>query len=255
MTKHDVASTTPNSAAPRRRSLPRLAKGLLVREWPRFWLRFAGREPLGRLAGRLAALAVPPAFGRAWLARMHPRGYIDPGATIRIRPGDLRLGANVYIGQDVLIYQFAAGCRVELGARTHIHHGCQIQLGEGGSLEVGADTHIQPRCQLSAYKAPIRIGAHVQIAPACAFYPYDHGIAPGQLIRAQPLTSKGGIVIEDDVWLSYGVIVLDGVRIGRGAVVGAGSVVTRDVPAGAVVAGVPARLIKLRGAADGAGSE
>jgi acetyltransferase-like isoleucine patch superfamily enzyme len=51
-------------------------------------------------------------------------------------------------------------------------------------------------------------------------------------------------VLEDNVWLGAGVIVLKGVRIGRGAVVGAGAVVTRDVPAGSVVAGVPARMIK-----------
>jgi acetyltransferase-like isoleucine patch superfamily enzyme len=86
----------------------------------------------------------------------------------------------------------------------------------------------------------------VSIAPYCAFYPYDHGIIPDLPIRQQPLRSRGGIVIEDEAWLGVGVIVLDGVRIGHGAVVGAGSVVTHDVPDGAVVHGFPARVLMMR---------
>jgi acetyltransferase-like isoleucine patch superfamily enzyme len=58
--------------------------------------------------------------------------------------------------------------------------------------------------------------------------------------------SRGGIIIGDEVWLGFGVVVLDGVRIGNGAVVGAGSVVTHDVPDGAVVHGIPARVLMMR---------
>lgn len=57
---------------------------------------------------------------------------------------------------------------------------------------------------------------------------------------------NGPIIIEDDVWLGYGVIVLSGVRIGRGAIIGAGSVVTKDVPAGAIAVGMPARVMRMR---------
>lgn len=218
----------------------------LADAWIHFWMGLSGRGRLGRVATRLAALAVPPAFGRTWLARLHPGGYVDPTATVAIRPADLRLGAHCFVGERVLLYQRDLGCRLELGERAHIFQECHIQVGEGGSVSIGPDTYIQPRCQLSAYKGPILIGANVVIAPHCAFYSYSHGIAPGQLIRQQPLTSKGGIVIEDDVWLSYGVVVLDGVRIGRGAVIGAGAVVTKDVPANAVAAGVPARVLRYR---------
>jgi acetyltransferase-like isoleucine patch superfamily enzyme len=64
-------------------------------------------------------------------------------------------------------------------------------------------------------------------------------------MRLQPLQTKGGIVIEDDVWIGFGVIVLDGVKIGKGAVLGAGSVVTRDIPDNTVAVGVPAKTIGL----------
>jgi acetyltransferase-like isoleucine patch superfamily enzyme len=96
------------------------------------------------------------------------------------------------------------------------------------------------------YKGPIQIGCQVQIAPNCAFYSYNHGFAPGDPIHKQPIWTKGGIIIHDDAWLGVGAIVLDGVRIGSGAVVGAGSVVMHDVPDGAIVAGVPARIVNMR---------
>ena len=89
-------------------------------------------------------------------------------------------------------------------------------------------------------------GDRVQIAQLCGFYSFDHGFAEGKSIYEQPIQSKGPIVIEDDVWIGFNVVVLSGVRIGHGAVIAAGSIVTRDVPAGAIVAGTPARLVRMR---------
>lgn len=88
------------------------------------------------------------------------------------------------------------------------------------------------------------------IAANCAFYPYNHGFSSGVDVREQPLESKGGIMVDDNVWIGAGVIVLDGVRIGKGAVVGAGAIVTKDVPDGAVVGGSPARVLKWRSGSD-----
>ena len=59
-------------------------------------------------------------------------------------------------------------------------------------------------------------------------------------------TSKGNIVIDDDVWIGYGATILSGVHIGQGAVIAAGAVVTKDVPPYAIVGGVPAKVIKYR---------
>jgi acetyltransferase-like isoleucine patch superfamily enzyme len=154
---------------------------------------------------------------------------------------------GVFIDDRVLIYQDLNGGEVKLERNVQIYRDTILQTGAGGSITIGARTTIQPRCQFSAHKGSIQIGADVQIAPNCSFYPYDHGIAPDELIKNQPLQTRGGIVIEDDAWLGVGVIVLDGVRIGKGAVVGAGSVVTRNIEDGAVAVGSPARVTKIRG--------
>jgi acetyltransferase-like isoleucine patch superfamily enzyme len=156
------------------------------------------------------------------------------------------MGENVFLGERVVVYQTKNGGPVNIGNGTHIHRETIIETGNGGELKIGRDTHVQPRCQFSAYVGSISIGDHVQIAPFCAFYPYNHGFRPDEPINSQPLYTKGGIVIEDDAWLGVGVYVLDGVTIGKGAVVGAGSVVTIDIPEGTIACGNPATVRQTR---------
>lgn len=212
--------------------------------WKTFWMRLADVRPLRPAATRMAAIFSPPFYGKIELSGRNRTGFISPKAILH--HDRLRLGANVFIDDSVLIYRDSDGGPVELADRVHLHRGTVIQTGAAGSVTIGPDTHIQPRCQFSAYGGPIRIGARVDIAPNCSFYPYNHGIAPDRSIRSQPIETRGGIIIGDDVWLGVGAILLDGVNIGAGAVIGAGSVVNRDVPACAVVAGVPARVIRYR---------
>jgi acetyltransferase-like isoleucine patch superfamily enzyme len=216
----------------------------LKSKWERFWMRYAGLGPFGRIATRLAVWFAPPYYGRCYLARLNPKGYYSPSATIHHEQS--HFGRNVFIGDRVVIFQAVDGGPIELDEQVHIYGGTYIQTGSGGSVKIGYNSHIHPHCQISAYKSRIIIGREVQIAPNCAFYPYNHSVLPGQLIQKQPLESKGDIVIEDDAWLGFGVIVLDGVRIGKGAVVGAGSVVTSDIPDGAIAIGSPARVVKMR---------
>ncbi|MBA4373998.1 MAG: transferase [Thermodesulfovibrio sp.] len=217
----------------------------LGRAWERFWMRYAGRGICGRIATYLAAAASPPYKGRRHLAFMNKKGYISPQASIR--HDNLRLGNHVFIGDRVVVYKGQGGGPVDIGSGAAIHNDVIIEVGAGGGLVIGGDTHIQPRCQFSAYKGSIMIGCGVQIAPNCGFYPYNHGFAADALIKEQPLQSKGDIIVADDAWLGFGVIVLDNVRIGRGAVIGAGSVVAHDIPDGAIAVGSPAHVVRLRG--------
>jgi acetyltransferase-like isoleucine patch superfamily enzyme len=204
----------------------------------------AGVPIVGRLATRLAGLGTPRYFGRHRLARYSRRGYRAPTAVVSHR--DLAIGDNVFIGERVVIYEDDRGGSVVLGDRVHLNEDVHLQTGDGGAIRIGHDTHIQLRCQLSAYLGSIHIGNYVQIAPHCAFYPYDHALDAGRLMMEQPVTSRGDIVLEDDVWLGYGVVVLAGVTIGAGAVVGAASVVVEDVSPETIVVGNPARVVGAR---------
>ncbi|MDY7077381.1 MAG: DapH/DapD/GlmU-related protein [Chloroflexota bacterium] len=217
---------------------------ILTRGWTRFWMRYAGLDRFGRVATRLATWFAPPHKARVFLSYMNPRGYIAPSVTIY--HSDLQLGTNVFVDERVVIFQRKGGGSIKLGEHVCIYRDTIIETGYGGSLTIGAETSIHPRCQINAYQVPVQIGSDVMIAPNCALYPYDHGVAPDRPIIAQPLVSKGSIVIGDGAWLGVGVIVLGGVRIGEGAVIGAGSVVTQDVPDGAIAVGVPARVVKMR---------
>lgn len=222
----------------------KFAATVLKQYWIRFWMRYAGLSKFGRIATRFATWFAPPHKASAVLAAMNPKGYIAPSAVIS--HSDLRLGARILVGDRVIIFQNKNGGPVEIGDRVQILRDTTIETGFDGSLSIGNKSSIHPRCQINAYKAPIEIGAGVQIAPNCAFYSYDHGFAPDQNITEQPLETKGKIVVDDHAWLGVGVIVLSGVRIGKGAVIGAGSVVTHDIPDGGVAVGVPARVIKMR---------
>lgn len=212
--------------------------------WVRFWMQGASLSPMGRLATRLATLAAPPHRARRYLAGLNVRGYVSPQATIF--HGDCKLGRNVFIGDRVVVYRAERGGRIDIGDRVRIYGDSCLETGDGGTLSIGAETSIHLRCHLMAYKSSIVIGRGVALAPNCALYPYDHGLAPGVPIRQQALESRGSIVIDDEAWLGANVTVLSGVRIGKGAVVGAGSVVTRDVPDGCIAIGAPARVVKTR---------
>ncbi|MEM7220394.1 MAG: acyltransferase [Pseudomonadota bacterium] len=216
----------------------------MEKRWRRGWMKLSHHRRLGRLASRMAGLGMPPLYGRLPLVRWHPKGYYAPSA--RLWHDDFSAGAGCYIGDNALVYDDGDGGPVRLADRVHVHENTSIQTGDGGSVTIGEGTHVQPRCQFSAYVGNIVIGAECEIAPNCGFYPYNHSMDPGSPIQAQPVYSRNGIRVEDEAWLGYGVVLLDGVRVGRGAVVAAGAVVTSDIPDLAIAAGVPARVVSSR---------
>jgi len=207
-------------------------------------MRWGGPGRFGRLCCRMASLFCPGYKGQVRLARVRSNSFISSRCVIA--HDKLALGSSVYLGVGVTIFAGRNAGEVRIDDKACLHRDTIIETAEGGSVRIGRDTHVQPRCQFSAHKGSIRIGCDVQIAPECGFYPYNHGTAVGTKMRDQPISSKGDIVIGDDVWIGYGVIVLDNVTIGDGAVVAAGAVVRSDIPPGAIAAGVPARVVGLR---------
>jgi maltose O-acetyltransferase len=115
-------------------------------------------------------------------------------------------------------------------------------IGACKRIEIGAKSFLNVETRFGCPESKITIGKGVMIGPRVCFETVNHGL------RYEPGKGRGAwskpIVVEDEAWIGAGVIVLQGVTIGRGAVVAAGSVVTRDVPPEVVVAGSPARVIK-----------
>ena len=116
----------------------------------------------------------------------------------------------------------------------------------GGSIEIGDNCSINPFCVLYGLGG-LKIGNYVRIATHTIVVPANHIFKdPTIPIKLQGL-SKIGIVIEDDVWIGAGVKILDGVTIGKGSVIGAGTVLTKTVDPFSVVVGVPGKIIGTRG--------
>jgi acetyltransferase-like isoleucine patch superfamily enzyme len=174
---------------------------------------------------------------------MTPKGYVSPDAEIHAK---LKMGRNVFVGAGSAIIGMRGDGLVDLQDGAQIFSDCTMEIFEGGNITIGEQAGLQRGCVLASAIHPIVIGRRAEIAPYCTFFSYDHGIEAGREIFGQPLTSKGPIIIGEDAWLGNGVVVLSGVRIGNGAVVGAGSVVVRDIPDFAIAAGVPARVIRYR---------
>jgi acetyltransferase-like isoleucine patch superfamily enzyme len=222
----------------------RSLKSKSVERWRVFWLLRGGHNFWGKIGSRIASVGLSGHRRRYGLAYLTPKGYIHPEA--EIINVDLRLGANVFIGERAVIARWQGEGFVELRDRVVINRDCTLEVVEGGSIIIGPQVGIENGCVFFSALQPIIIRPRAEIAPYCAFYSYDHGIAPDKPIYDQPLTSKGPIIVEEDAWLGVGVTVLSGVTIGQGAVVGAGSVVARDIPAGAIAVGTPARVVKHR---------
>lgn len=216
----------------------------LVRRWRIFWLFHAGYGFWGRIGSRLASLGLGAYRQQAALGRMTRKGFISPKA--EIVDVDLRRGTHIFVGEHAVITRSSGSGYVELGNFSQVNRDCILEILDGGSITIGEQVGLQRGCLLCSAVQPIVIQRRAEIAAYCAFYSFDHGLDLDREIFGQPLTSKGPILVEEDAWLGVGVKVMSGVTIGRGAVVGAGSVVTRDIPAFAIAAGVPARVIKYR---------
>ena len=207
-------------------------------------VRISGINCFGKIMGRLFSFRYGPYHKKACLATLHPLGFIAPSAYLD-HPY-INFGKNVFVGDNVVITRVRNGGPVELHDSVEIYGNSFIETGDGGSIIIGSGTHIQPGCHIHSYLSEIKIGCHVEIAPNCGLYNYNHGIISGISIMSQAITSKGAITICDTVWIGFGVTILQGVCIGRGAIIAAGAVVIRDVPENAIVAGVPASIVGYR---------
>jgi acetyltransferase-like isoleucine patch superfamily enzyme len=146
------------------------------------------------------------------------RSFISPSASLRNHK-NISIGGNVMVNRNVTIWV--------------------------NSLKAGDHVQINPN---TCIYGAVEIGDYVMIAPNCMLAGGNHGIVDNDIpMIFQESSNKGAIVIEDDVWIGANCSILDGVRVGSGAVIGAGSVVTKDVPPKAIMVGNPAKLVGFRG--------
>jgi acetyltransferase-like isoleucine patch superfamily enzyme len=134
---------------------------------------------------------------------------------------------------------------VHLGARVYVGHRTMLKGYYKNEMRIGDETWIGQSCFLHS-AGGIYIGSQVGIGPGVMVLTSTHAeVGRGTAPLASPVEAAP-VHIEDEVNVGIGAIIMPGVRIGRGAKIGAGSVVTKDVPAYAVVAGAPARFLRER---------
>ena len=134
--------------------------------------------------------------------------------------------------------------KVRIGADTRIARWVCLRP-YGGSITIGDHCSVNSFAHISG-NGGVEIGNHVLIATQCVLISANHNFADTTCPISTQGETRKKIVIEDDCWLGAGVKVLAGVTIHRGSVIGAGSVVTRDVPPYSVVVGVPGKVIRSR---------
>jgi acetyltransferase-like isoleucine patch superfamily enzyme len=190
---------------------------------PLAFLRFARAHGMlnlkyGRLALRWAWLKL------RWRGRLQTDGlcFIGPGVTFEI-------------GRDA---------RVRLGRWCWIGHGSKIRAHEG-EVVIGAKTVIGQECTISSFQH-VSIGRECIVADRVMLIDFDHGVVEVERpIRDQGIY-KRDVRVGHNVWVGYGACFLRGAVVGDNAVIGTYTVVTRDVPANAVAAGVPVKVLRMR---------
>lgn len=159
------------------------------------------------------------------------------------RPRFRIMGRRVRIAENVRITGFE---RIAIGNDVSIMAGGYVYAHDSDGLTIGDGCSINHNVQLGASGGRIMLGAHVLIGPNVVLRAADHVFDDPDRPIAEQGHRFGEIIIEDDVWIGANAVVTSGVRIGRGVVIGAGSVVTRSIDPFTVAAGVPARVIRSR---------
>jgi acetyltransferase-like isoleucine patch superfamily enzyme len=209
----------------------------------RYWL----EQGLQLAAGWVPTLAGIGLRALAYrlMLRMDGMAAIERGVRLRYA-SHIRLGKGSYLDEGVYIHACPAG--VEIGAGTYVMHGAVLHVYNFRNLphagiRIGRDSLIGEYTVIRG-QGGVTMGDRVYTSPMTQLIAVNHVFAdPTRPFVEQGITAQG-IVVEDDVWLGAAAVITDGVRVGKGAVVAAGAVVTRDVPAHTVVGGVPARVLR-----------
>ncbi|MBI4478265.1 MAG: acyltransferase [Acidobacteria bacterium] len=195
---------------------------------------------------------VPGALGLALRKVLYPRllgacgRNVVFGQNVVVRhPHKVRIGRDVAIDDNVLLDAKGDGNEgITIGSGVFIGRNTILSC-KNGTIRIADGANIGFNCEIFS-ASRVTIGSNVLIAAYTYLIGGDHDASdPGQAVLAQQRRSQG-VTIGDGAWLGAGAKILDGVEVGAGSIVGAGAVVRESIPAGAVAAGVPARVIRMR---------
>jgi acetyltransferase-like isoleucine patch superfamily enzyme len=165
----------------------------------------------------------------AWL-RLRWRGRLRTDGLCFVGPG-----VKLEIGRDAVLH---------LGRWCWIGHGTKIRAHEG-VVRIGAKSVLGQECTISAFQH-VEVGRECVIADRVMMIDFDHGVVEVERpIRLQGIY-KRDVKIGHNCWIGYGACILRGVTVGDNSVIGTSSVVTKDLPANSVSAGIPARVLRMR---------
>jgi acetyltransferase-like isoleucine patch superfamily enzyme len=207
---------------------------------------------LGPLPGAVGLLLRSRLYGG--LLGRAGRGMII-GRSVTLRgPSRIYLADKVVLDEQVEISVRGDQGRVNIGAGTHVSRGT-IMHTRDGLIDIGPESSLGTNCRLGT-TGKITIGRYGLFAAGCYIGGEDHPADdPSIPMVKRPAVSRGGVTMGEDVWLGFRATVLDGVTIGDGAIIGAGSLVTKDIPALAVAVGTPAKVVRYREKVSTAGGE
>src|SRR4051812_3943155 len=155
----------------------------------------------------------------------------------------LVLDGLAFVGPGVTL-EIGKDAKIHLGRWSWIGHGTKIRAHEG-EVHIGAKTVLGQECTISSFQY-VSIGRECIVADRVMLIDFDHGVVEVERPVREQGIYKRDVRVGHNVWMGYGACVLRGVRVGDNAIVGTSTAVTKDVPANAVVAGVPAKVLRMR---------
>lgn len=159
-------------------------------------------------------------------------------------PKYITIGKKAYFEDEVYLDIRLKG-KIIIGDYVVLDKGVTL-LPSYGHIEIGSNTKISPETIIQGPGKGVIIGKNALIAGHCLFISANHNFDRTDIPITEQKENSKGILIEDDVWIGAGCRILDGVTIGQGSVIGAGSVVNHSIPPYSIAVGVPAKVIKSR---------
>ncbi|PSN14762.1 transferase [filamentous cyanobacterium CCT1] len=192
---------------------------------------FSLLEPIPRPLGTVLRKIAYPLLAKDWGQNPYVQAWVEI-----LGPNNIVVGNNVRILRNSILNCHFENSLLKLGNNVSLDRGVSIRLGDNCTIDIGDDTYIGPYSCLSG-PGDVKVGRDCMIASMVGIYANQHHHVG---------SSEKGITIEDKCWIGSGAKILDGVTIGYGSAIGAGAVVTKDIPPYSVAVGVPAKVLEHR---------